>query len=327
MQTVRGIHHVTAIAGDAQENLDFYVGVLGMRLVKRTINQDAPDTYHLFYADRDGNPGTGLTFFPWPKLPPRRPGWGLWDELYLGVPARSLTYWHERLQSKGVNCQEPEVRFGESVLPVEDPHGLRLALVESETYAEFSSTPWEASPVPREYQVHSLAGVRVLVREHEASAEFFARALGFQPDPNEVQSAGSGECELRRYVVGEGKAGQRIDLCVSPEVARGALGVGAIHHVAWRAADEHEQAHLSQAVRSAGGSPTPTIDRFWFKSVYVREPGGALNEIATDGPGFAVDESPDKLGERLVLPPCFETSREAIEAALPALSVPRFEPG
>ncbi len=322
MAITKGLHHVTAIAGDAQENLEFYVGVLGMRLVKRTINQDAPDTYHLFYADRDGNPGIDLTFFPWPKLPPRRRGWGVWDELYLGLPTGSLQYWEDRLQEHGVRCQPVEQRFGERVLPFEDPHGLRLTLVESEPYDDFGFTPWKQSPVPAEHQLRSLAGARMLLRDDEATAAFLSRAFGFRLQEREVQSDELGECEWKRYVVGEGKAGQRLETCVLPNLSRGSWGVGAIHHVAWRAADEHEQSALARAAAQAGSNPTPVIDRFWFKSVYLQEPSGALNEIATDGPGFAVDEAPENLGERLVLPPRFEAQREAIEAGLPPLRLP-----
>ena len=322
MKGVRGLHHVTAIAGDAQENVNFYVGVLGMRLVKRSINQDAPDTYHLFYADAVGTPGTDLTFFPWPRLPAQRRGWGVWDELYLGVPIRSLSYWRERLQAAGIECAPTETRFGELVLPFEDPHGLRLALVETESYSGFGFAPWTESPVPAEHQVRSLAGVRMVVHEGETTAEFFSSAFGFQLQGAERERTDLGECEWKRYIVGEGKAGERIDLCFLPEISRGSWGVGAIHHVAWRAADETEQDRISRAVIAAGGRPTPVIDRFWFKSVYLQEPGGALNEIATDGPGFAVDETPERLGEKLVLPPRFEPRRSTIEAALPPLTLP-----
>ncbi len=314
MSTIKGLHHITAIAGDAQENLDFYVGTLGMRLVKRTVNQDAPDTYHLFYADRDGSPGIDLTFFPWPKLPARRRGWGVWDEVMLGVPKGSLEYWVDRMNAFGVSHSGIETRFGERVLPYEDPHGLRSALVECETYDAFTYRPWPDSPVPQEYQIHSLAGIRIFVRDEAATADFLARAFGFRFETAEQE-------HWKRYIVGGGKAGQRIELCVQPEIARGSWGTGAVHHVAWRAGDEAEQAELASAAASAGAQPTPVIDRFWFKSVYLQEPSGALNEIATDGPGFAVDEAPEALGERLVLPPKFEQHRDTIEGGLPPLSV------
>ncbi len=321
MSNVKGLHHITAIAGDAQENLDFYVGTLGMRLVKRTVNQDAPDTYHLFYGDRDGNPGIDLTFFPWPKLPARRRGWGVWDEVMLGVPKGALDYWVDRLNAHGVSHSAVETRFGERVLPYQDPHGLCSALVESEPYEGFTHSAWPDSSVPEECQIHSLAGIRIFVRDESATADFMARAFGFRLESAERQHTELEELDWKRYVLGDGKAGQRIELSVRPEIARGSWGTGAIHHVAWRAGDEAEQAEFASSAASAGAQPTPVIDRFWFKSVYMQEPSGALNEIATDGPGFAVDEEPAALGERLVLPPKFENHRDAIEAGLPPISV------
>ncbi len=318
--TTNGIHHITAIAGDPQANLDFYVGVLGMRLVKRSVNQDVPDTYHLFYADAAGNPGTDLTFFPWPQLPPVKSGSGLWSEVYLGVAPGSIDYWGERLQaheSTGVVVGEVEARFGERVLPFRDPHGMPIALVEDELYGDFSFAPWDRSTVPPDKQIRSLAGVRLVERRAEPTTGFLQRAFGFDA----VASDG----RLQRYVVGEGKSGQRIDLVVDEDAPQGQWGVGAVHHVAWRAADDEAQAALRHAIAQAGGRPTPVIDRFWFKSVYVNEPGGALFEVATDGPGFTVDEAHDSLGESLVLPHWLEPKRSAIEAALPELSLPQAQ--
>lgn len=314
MATVNGIHHVTAISGDPQETVDFYVGLLGLRLVKRSVNQDVPDTYHLFFADGAGNPGTDITFFPWPSMGPKRPGIGLWDEIYLTIPQGSLSWWRSRLKSAGIEVGEEERRFDEAVLPFEDPHGMSLALVEAESYEGFDFEVWAGSPVPEEYQIRSLGGARLQERSGEATESFLSRAFGFRKVAEENGWI--------RHVVGEGKAGQRIDLRVIPDGRRGQWGVGAVHHVAWRVPGDREQLEIRTQVMSAGRPPTEVIDRFWFRSVYVMEPGGALCEVATDGPGFSVDESPERLGESLVLPDWLEPDRKAIEAALPEIRLP-----
>ncbi len=331
MQTVKGIHHITAIAGDPQENLDFYAGVLGMRLSKRSVNQDVPDTYHLFYTDGGANPGTDLTFFPWPQMEPKRRGIGHWDEVYLTVPPGSIGWWRDRLAAAGASAPgahdlgpapaslgNVEERFGEAVLPFEDPHGMALALLEAPLYDGYDFAPWEGSPVPPEKQILGLGGVRLLLRKEGPTASFLSAALGFTEGPQEKG--------WKRFVLGEGESGRRIDLRVEPEESRGQWGVGAVHHVAWRVADEDEQGMVQQQIASHGGRPTPVIDRFWFKSVYSPEPGGALMEVATDGPGFTVDEDPEHLGEALILPPWLEPHREKIEAGLPELKVPEAAP-
>ncbi|TVQ37529.1 MAG: ring-cleaving dioxygenase [Spirochaetaceae bacterium] len=319
MNLSNGIHHITAIAGDPQQNLDFYVGVLGMRLVKRSVNQDVPDTYHLFYADGAGNPGTDLTFFPWPALPPVQRGAGQWDEVYLGVPAGTLEYWSKRLLNVGAgtggSVGKIETRFGERVLPFSDPHGMRLALVEDRSYDGFVFEPWSDGPVPADRQIRSLAGVRLVERSSEPTVTFLTAALGFRAAANEGQ--------WQRYVIGQGVSGQRIDLRVAGDARRGQWGVGAVHHVAWRVADAAAQSAVQQAITAAGGRPTQVIDRFWFRSVYATEPGGALLEVATDGPGFSVDEAPGRLGETLVLPEWLEPQRREIEAALMPLEPAR----
>jgi glyoxalase family protein len=323
MQKVQGIHHITAIAGDPQENLDFYAGVLGMRLSKRSVNQDVPDTYHLFYTDGGANPGTDLTFFPWPQMGPKRRGIGHWDEVYLTVPPGSIGWWKDRLSSAGAAAPGPapaslgdvEERFGEAVLPFEDPHGMALALIEAPLYDGYDFAPWEGSPVPPEKQIQGLGGVRLLEGKEGPTASFVASALGFGVGPEENG--------WKRFVLGDGKSGQRIDLRIEPEGRRGNWGVGAVHHVAWRVADESEQEAVQRQIAEAGGRPTPVIDRFWFKSVYSPEPGGALMEVATDGPGFTVDEDPEHLGEALILPPWLEPHRGKIEGVLPRLKVPQ----
>jgi glyoxalase family protein len=310
-QPVKGLHHITAIAGPAQENADFYAGVLGMRLVKRSVNQDDPGTYHLFYADAEGHPGTDLTFFPWTHLAPPRMGHGLAVSVDLEVPPGSLEYWGARLERYGVSPGAVQVRFGDRALPLADPHGLRLALVESGTPRGRRFTPWDGGPVPAERQIRGLYGAQLWERDAAATAQFLTGALGFRRLAQED--------EWTRYGF-EGAAGV-VDIRETPGERRGAWGVGSVHHLAWRADDEAHQLAVRRQVESAGAQATPVIDRFWFKSVYFREPGGVLFEVATDGPGFAVDESAAHLGETLVLPPWLEPQRARIEQALPRLTV------
>jgi len=314
MKTVRGLHHVTAISGPAQENLDFYAGVLGMRLVKKSVNQDDPGTYHLFYADAEGHPGTDLTFFPWAQMAPSRDGYGLSTEVSLAVPPGSLVFWSGRLQRYGVQVGAAEVRFGQHALPMKDPHGLGLALVESADSLGRPFTPWDGSPVPIEHQIRGLEGARMTEASVSITTEFLERGLGFR-----LLGTENG---WNRYGLADGKSGQYVDIRELSGAQRGAWDTGSIHHLAWRMDDEAHQAEVRASVTDAGGQPTPVIDRFWFKSVYFREPGGVLFELATDGPGFAVDEDPNHLGETLVLPPWLESDRAAIEAAVPSLVMP-----
>ena len=312
MQRVNGLHHITAISGPAQENLDFYAGVLGMRLVKKSVNQDDPGTYHLFYADAEGHPGADLTFFPWAELAPPRTGHGLAVEVSLEVPAGSLDFWAQRLEKYGTPLGTIEHRFGDTVLPLVDPHGLKVALVESAAARPRPFTPWDGSPVPAERQVRGLYGAQVWERESDSTERFITGALGFE-------RLGT-EHGWTRY--GFRDAAGVLDVREAPEARRGAWGVGSIHHLAWRVADDAHELEMRARVEAAGGRATPVIDRFWFKSVYFKEPGGVLFELATDGPGFAVDEDPERLGETLVLPPWLEPDRARIEQVLPQLTMP-----
>ncbi len=309
---VNGLHHITAISGHAQENLDFYAGILGMRLVKRSVNQDDPGTYHLFYADAEGRPGTDLTFFPWAQMAPARDGYGRAMETSLEVPAGSLGYWAERLTKYGARLQPIETRFGDQVLPLVDPHGLKIALVEAARQARTAFTPWNHSAVPAERQIRGLYGAQLWERDAGATTRFLTSVLGFVPL--------GAEGGWTRY--GFERASGVVDIQEHPNARRGQWGVGGVHHLAWRVDDDAHQLRVRQAVEEIGGSPTPVIDRFWFKSVYFQEPGGVLFELATDGPGFAVDEDPAHLGETLVLPPFLEQHRAEIEQVLPALTMP-----
>jgi glyoxalase family protein len=309
-QSVNGLHHITAISGLAQENLDFYAGILGMRLVKRSVNQDDPGTYHLFYADAEGHPGSDLTFFPWAHMAPPRLGHGLAVEVALEVPVGSLAFWASRLDRYSTPLGSIEDRFGDKVLPLVDPHGLKLSLVEPGKVPSRTFTPWDGGPVPGEHQVRGLHGARVWEQDAAPTTTFLTNVLGF-----ELIGTASG---WTRY--GFHDAAGVIDVRETPEGRRGAWGVGSVHHLAWRVDDEEHQTAMRSRVEAAGGHATPTIDRFWFKSVYFKEPGGVLFELATDGPGFAVDEDAAHLGETLVLPPWLEPERGRIEQMLPPLN-------
>jgi len=311
MQPINGLHHVTAIAGPAQENLDFYAGVLGMRMVKKSVNQDDPGTYHLFYADAEGHPRTDLTFFPWAQLAPHRDGYGLSTEVSLAIPPGSVGFWSARLARYGAKLFPAGTRFGQNVLPLADSHGLRLALTESDSSLGRPFTPWEKSPIPVEHQIRGLESARMVERDVTETISFLTDALGFR----KIGEEGT----WQRYGLGKATSGQYVDLQAAPEARRGAWGTGSVHHLAWRVADEAHQLEVREEALRAGAHPTPVIDRFWFKSVYFREPGGVLFELATDGPGFHVDEEMESLGETLVLPPWLEPNRDAIEAVLPKL--------
>ena len=311
---ILGLHHITAIASDAQRNVDFYVGTLGMRMVKRSVNQDDPTTYHLFYADGDGSPGTDLTFFPWRHMAPGRDGIGITREVMLAVPLGTLDAWSERLREHGVDHDAPSERFGERTLLLADPDGLELALVE--TADDPPGRPWDDSPVPADMQIQALHGVRLPLRDMEPTVGFLTDTLGFGPSTEE-------EDGWHRFrLPGDGTSGRFIDLREVPDGRRGQWGAGSVHHVAWGVRDQDHELAVRARVEEAGRRPTDVIDRFWFQSVYFMEPGGALFELATLGPGFSVDEDPEHLGEQLILPPWLEPHRAKIEAALPDLEAP-----
>lgn len=311
-RVVHGLHHITAIAGPAQENLDFYSGVLGMRLVKRSVNQDDPGTYHLFYADAVGHPGSDLTFFPWETSAPPVMGHGLAHEVSLEIPSGTLVFWAARLEKYGFAPHEPRQRFGDTILHVVDPHGLHLALVEPGIAPARTFEPWHGGPVAGDHQIRGLYGAQIWERETAPTIEFMTSVLGFQLIASEGGWA--------RY--GFPDAAGVIDLHETPNERRGAWGRGTVHHLAWRVHDEEHELTVRDQVEQFGASATPVIDRFWFKSVYFREPGGVLFEIATEGPGFGVDEDPQHLGEQLVLPPFLESMRPQIEQTLPPLTLP-----
>jgi len=304
---LEGIHHITAITGDAQKNVDFYAGVLGLRLVKKTVNQDDPTVYHLFFADEKGDAGSDLTFFEYPGAPPGRPGdgmiWGIrWR---LGSPD-ALDFWADRLKEHGT-----ESELTDGVLRFTDPEGLGHALKVVDT----SDAPLVANhpEIPEELALQGFDGAIAYSSNPEASRPLLEEALGFQPLPGEPGQSGW-ECR------GDSRGGLWGYSDPLPE--RGLQGAGSVHHIAWASQIEDHEAWRDRVIQ-AGARPTPVIDRFYFRSIYFREPSGVLFEIATLGPGFTVDEPLESLGEKLSLPPDYEHLREQVEPVLRPITNPR----
>lgn len=310
-----GIHHVTMIAGDVQRNVDFYAGVLGMRLVKRTVNFDDPNTYHLYYGDETGAPGSLLTFFPWPGARRGREGAGQFAAVSLAVPAASLGFWLQRLVEQGVGHDALATRFGERVLGFRDPDGLRVELVGSEAAARIAG--WSDGPVPAEHAVRGVHAMTLWTAEPEATARLLEGAFA-------MRRAGVEERTTRFVPATPAPSGigTALDVRDVSGFWEGASGAGTVHHVAWRVPDDAAELALRDRVRESGLATTGVVDRKYFHSVYFREPGGALFEIATDAPGFAIDEPLATLGSSLVLPPWLEPGRERITAALPPITLP-----
>jgi glyoxalase family protein len=305
-----GIHHITAIAGSARRNLDFYTGTLGLRLVKKTVNFDDPGSYHLYYGDAGGHPGTILTFFPWEGAPPGRLGIGEAQETVFSVPEGSIGYWTQRLIEKGVAHDPPARRFGETTLAFKDGDGTRLAL--AGVRGAEKAPGWNAAEVPAEHAIRGFHSVSLLLAEAGPTAAILTDVFGFV--------AAGGEGLTQRYRARGVEPGGVVDLRTAGEFLAARQGAGSVHHIAFRAADDAAQAAMvKKLVQDHHLRTTEQKDRNYFRSVYFREPGRVLFEIATDPPGFAVDEPMDSLGQALKLPPFLEGQRAAIEAALPKL--------
>lgn len=315
--TIAGFHHLTAIVGEPQQNIDFYTGVLGQRLVKQTVNFDDPGTYHLYYGDEVGTPGTIITFFPWPGAPRGRRGTGQIVDIAFSIPAAALDYWVERLSQRGVAITGPTTRFNEQVISFLDPHGLSLELVASQD-AEHRSG-WKQGPVPQEYAIRGFSNITLAEAHHEPTAAMLTEILGFRF----LQQEGN----RFRYETGAGGPGARVDVLSLPDQARGRIAVGTVHHVAWRTGDDATQLKWRQDLLAHGYEVTPVRDRQYFHSIYFNEPGGVLFEIATDPPGFSIDESVEQLGTHLKLPPWLEPHRAKIEKALLPIHVPEENAG
>ena len=332
-----GIHHVTCIAGDPQENLDFWVETLGLRLVKRSINQDDAGTYHFFYADTEGTPGTSMTFFPWGDMTRGTVGSGQVSRTAFRVPEGSLDYWEGRFDEHGVDYDDRVERFGsgvrsasenasgeapraETVLPFRDPDGLPVELVAVETPDDDPVDPWTEF-VPAERAIRGFHSVTLRLTDPRPSEELLA-TMGFERVGTE-RSRGDTPGDERTRFAAEGPVGKYVD--VIPTVEAGRQGRGTVHHVAFRTPTDEDQESMRRAVRREGLRPTQQIDRHWFRSVYFREHGGVLFELATTDPGYTTDEPLEDLGGRLVLPGNFEDRREEVEARLADVTVPRSE--
>jgi glyoxalase family protein len=307
-----GIHHVTAIVEDPQENIDFYTQVLGLRLVKQTVNFDDPYTYHLYYGDEAGNPGTIVTFFPWPGGRHGSRGTGQISAISFAVPAGALAFWQEHLAAVGIRFGGPEEHHGTPVLSMYDPAGLLLELVEQPL--ESRGLALAGSGVPAAAAIQRLFGVALTLADVEPTVAFLTDQLGFRPV--------EGWPGHSRYAVGEGTDTAMVELASRPDVPRGEIAAGSVHHVAWRVADQAGLALWQGELERGGANVTAIRNRQYFRSIYFREPGGVLFEIATDPPGFAIDEAPGELGTQLKLPPWLEPRRLEIEAHLPPIKVP-----
>lgn len=306
-----GLHHVTAIASNPQANVDFYLRTIGLRLVKTTVNFDAPDVYHLYYGDEQGQPGTLITFFPFNGIISGRRGNGQATTTAFSVPASSIGWWHAHLRGAGVDVSSVAERSGESVLTFRDPDGLELALVAHPQGDP--RAPWDSGIIPAEHGVRGLHSVTLSTADERGTVQMMEE-LG-------LQAAGQ-EGNRLRFAAGDGAAGTLVDVLVDPKAPDGLVAGGTVHHVAWRAPDELTQLKWREELIERGARVTSVLDRQYFRSIYFHEPGGALLEIATDEPGFAVDEPLLELGRALKLPPWLVPKREEIEAALPRLSLP-----
>ena len=311
---VPGIHHVTAISGPAQQNVDFYADLLGLRTVKQTVNFDDPGTHHLYYGDRTGTPGTAMTFFPWEHAARGGTGSGAIETTGFSVPAGSLEFWADRLRAGGASPQEVASRFDEEALRCEDPDGLILELVAEPATRETPAGRPVHPDVPAECAIRAFHGVLLDVVDPEPTARLLTDVMGFEH---------LGEYGGRlRFRGNEQDVGSIVDLRSAQSGATALLGRGSVHHVAFRARDDDEQQSWRETIAGAGIPVTGVKDRCYFRSIYFREPGGVLFEIATDTPGFGIDESVEEFGRTLRLPPWLEARREELEARLPRLILP-----
>lgn len=309
MKPLAGIHHVTAIAGNPQPNHEFYTKVLGLRLVKKTVNFDDPGTYHLYYGNGSGAPGTIITFFPWPGIQQGRRGTAQATEIQLRVPQGSLPYWVDRLDQHNVIYNKPAQRLDGKYLVALDPDGLKLELVEAPTGPNYG--PYEDGGIPADAAIQGIFGVTLSLERSEGSARVLTEGFGYQKiaeEGNRIRFSANGDPN-----------GDIVDLVSVPGEHHGWVAGGTVHHVAFRAKDDDDQDEIRARLIELGMSPTERLDRNYFHSIYFREPGHVLFEVATDPPGFAADEDADRLGSHLKLPAWLEPRREELEHILPRL--------
>ena len=308
-----GIHHLTAISADAKGNLDFYTRKLGLRLVKKTVNQDDVSAYHLFYADGLGSPGTDLTFFDWPAAPERRGTNSIVRTALRVAGEDNLAWWAERLTAEGVSHSGVKMRDGRATILFEDPEGQRLALVDDGGAGE--AHPWERSTVPAERQIRGLGPITISVPDLGTTRAILEKVM-FMREVRQYGADNGAGARVHVFEMGEGGPAAELHVVVEPDLQPARQGRGAVHHVAFRTPNEAEYDQWAERLRSVGIPNSGKVDRFYFRSLYFREPNGILFEIATDGPGFHADETIETMGEGLALPPFLEPRRAAIEAGL-----------
>jgi len=315
---LHGLHHVTAVTSDASANLRFYTEVLGLRLVKKTVNQDDVSAYHLFYADKFGTPGWDMTFFDWPQIGPDRRGTDSIVNTLLRVNGRAaLEYWAARFDDLGVRHEAITTFAGRDILRFEDPEGQRLTLVDDQG-APFEGEPWDRADIPLQHALRGFYGVMLSVPRLDLIEPILTRVLGWQQAGQHSGFDNPGET-VTIFAMERGGPGKEVFVVEQPDAFPARLGRGGVHHVAFRVRDAEEQNEWNRTLTRAGVNTSGIIDRFYFQSLYFRISRGILFELATDGPGFAMDEPLEELGERLSLPPFLEPYREQIEAGLTPL--------
>jgi glyoxalase family protein len=325
---ILGIHHVTAITSDPQRNIDFYTRILGLRLVKLTVNQDDPTSYHLYYGDELGHPGTILTFFHWPNIPKGHRGTGEVSAVSFLIPENSINYWIDRFKDKKVEFSGPSKRFeNEQVITFHDPDGLELELVAHNSAENRTANVWKEGPIPVEHAIRGFYSVTLSEEGYERTSSVLTDELGFvltHQDANRFRyeipttTSSNQKKEEEKNVRGA----NIVDVVCLPYTWQAAIGIGSVHHVAWRTPTDEQQKVLRKNIVKAGLNATPVIDRVYFHSVYFHEPGGVLFEIATNPPGFTIDEKAEELGTHLTLPKWLEHMRKDLERVLPSVRLP-----
>lgn len=313
-KSINGIHHITVMASDPQNNYNFYTQTLGMRFIKKTVNFDAPDVYHLYYGDEKGSPGTILTFFPFPDARRGKRGTGEINIVSFSVPSNSLQYWMNRLAEHAINFNGPKNKFGHEYISLLDPDGMKIEIV-ADTNAD-SIEGWFNGDVPAEHSIRKFFSSTFYLSDAKPTEKLLTQVMGAKL----IASEGN----VRRYTLGEKESLVFVDIIEDASIPRGISGAGTVHHIAWRTANDEEQLNWRAKVSEYGLYPTEVVDRDYFHSIYFREPGGILFEIATDPPGFMIDESFENLGTELKLPAWHEPKRKLIEQILVPLKTKSF---
>jgi len=302
---IQGLHHITVLASDPQRNYDFYTKVMGLRFVKKTVNFDAPDVYHFYFGDEVGTPGTILTFFPFPNARTGRRGVGEATTVGFAIPKGSMDFWIERLSRHGIDFGGPDKKFEDDLITFSDPDGMQIELVEGDVEHLIG---WETNDLPRQHAIRKFSGTTVRLKNSEKTEDLIKDILGF--------TFYGESTHLKRYISGEGDHGAIFDIITDPDGPYALQSAGSVHHIAWRTENIASQREWMRHLRSHGFHTTEVIDRNYFHSIYFREPGGVLFEIATDEPGFMVDEDRESLGQALKLPEQYESRRSEIENRL-----------